>query len=45
METKARLVVDELDLKMADLYLPVKVWKELVKRRGTNRLTVVLRFE
>lgn len=43
MEPKTILRVDDA-LKFVDLYLPHDTWKELVKRLGANRLTVVLRM-
>jgi len=47
MEVPARLVVDPIEpTKIADLYLPKERWLELIRLNGgSNRLTVVLRFE
>jgi len=42
---KGTLVIDVLDPKIADLYLPNNDFKEVVQRLGTNRITVVLRTE
>lgn len=43
MEVKTRLVIS--DPNTANLYLPKKLWKELVTKLNSNRMTVVLRIE
>jgi hypothetical protein len=47
IETKAKLkVFGKLDNLFIDLYLPLEIWKKLVKTLNGNRLNdVVLRFE
>jgi hypothetical protein len=47
VETKAKLkIFGKLDNLYIDLYLPLEIWKKLVKTLNGNRLNdVVLRFE
>lgn len=42
---KGTLIINMLDPKIVDLYLPNEDFNEIVQRLGTNKITVVLRTE